>query len=81
MAIPLVLISLQVQAAAAAPQNQKLPDTFEEKTAIMKDDENEDTDTLAIPLDDSNVEDEIQINIDQKKNPNDLNLSPYINRQ
>lgn len=45
---------------------------IEEKFNLMERDENENSDTLAIPLDDSEVEDEEEINAAEKKNVFDL---------
>lgn len=50
-----------VASHAAEPSTSKAHDHMQEKIGIMEEDENEDTDTLAIPLDESNVEDNIQI--------------------
>jgi hypothetical protein len=44
----------------------------QEKFNLMERDENEDSDTLAIPFDDSEVEDEEEIDAAEKKNVFDL---------
>lgn len=51
-----------------SPASKEDRSTTQEKFNIMERDENEDTDTLAIPLDDSEVEDEEQLNYDEGKN-------------
>ena len=58
----------------ASNQSQDKNSSYTRKFEIMEDDDREGTDIFAIPLDESDIEDQIQINQDEKKNLNDLSL-------
>ena len=79
LSMGLVIFCSNVEAApnsnsASKRSPERTGSTFNEKLEIMADDQEEGTDVFAIPLDDSDVEDQIQINLDEKRNPNRLDL-------
>ena len=55
------------QQASHAPVRKESESSTQEKIDIMKRDQIDNTDTLAIPFDESEVEDEQQIDWDEKK--------------
>ena len=63
----LSLCSLQAASNATGAAQTKEHALTDEKFNLMERDENEDSDTLAIPFDDSEVEDEEEINEAEKK--------------
>ncbi len=77
MCLALCALSFSLQAASpdrnqATSSAKKADGSVQEKFNIMERDENEDTDTLAIPLDDSEVEDEEELDYAEGKNEFDL---------
>jgi hypothetical protein len=80
LSLGLLTLSLNLGAAPNGVQrpahgtSSERNSSVREKDRIMWDDEREGTDIFAIPLDESDIEDQVQINIDERKNPNDLSL-------
>lgn len=65
MVLSLCAVSTYVDGAESQQAIQKSNANIQEKIDIMEEDESGDTDPLAIPFDESNVEDEIQIDQDE----------------
>lgn len=74
-----ILLTMSIQAANAVPKNTPIDHvSTREKDEIMKLDEADGTDTLAIPLDESEVEDDIQLDMDEHR-PLKLDLPGQTN--
>jgi hypothetical protein len=57
----------QAKTSVGSPTKKADNSSVQEKFDLMERDENSDTDALAIPFDDSEVEDEEQIDLDEKE--------------
>ena len=76
----LLALSTSLEAASenAPTRAGQVNSSLQRKLEIMKDDQQEGTDIFAIPFDESDIEDQIQINQDERRNLNDLSL-PKVN--